>query len=74
MLEMPALTQQRHRENLQKCINCLKSFKIKKDDSNDLALIGEELRQAVKWIGFLTGQVTTDEILDVIFRDFCIGK
>lgn len=74
MTEMPALTQQRHRENLQKCVNCLKSFKIKKEDSIDLALIAEEIRQASKWIGFLTGQVTTEEILDVIFRDFCIGK
>lgn len=74
MTEMPALTQQRHRENLQKCVNCLKSFRIKKEDSIDLALIAEEIRQASKWIGFLTGQVTTEEILDVIFRDFCIGK
>lgn len=78
MSEMPALTQQRHRDNLIKCISCLKSYLEKTTDldsnNQDFALIAEELRMATKWIGVITGHVSTEQILDVIFQDFCIGK
>jgi tRNA modification GTPase len=37
-------------------------------------LIAEELRSAAYSLGRLLGQVDVEEILDVIFRDFCIGK
>ena len=54
MSEMPALTQQRHRDNLIKCITCLKNYLEKTADldsnNQDFALIAEELRMATKWI------------------------
>jgi len=37
-------------------------------------LIAEQLRRAAIGLGRLTGRVDVEEILDVIFRDFCIGK
>ena len=37
-------------------------------------IIAEELRQAARALGRLTGRVDVEDILDVIFRDFCIGK
>jgi tRNA modification GTPase len=37
-------------------------------------LIAEELRSAATTLGRLTGRVDVEDILDVIFRDFCIGK
>jgi tRNA modification GTPase len=37
-------------------------------------LIAEELRAAATVLGRLTGRVDVEDILDVIFRDFCIGK
>ena len=37
-------------------------------------LIAEELRAAAMVLGRLTGRVDVEDILDVIFRDFCIGK
>jgi tRNA modification GTPase len=40
----------------------------------DIVLACEDLRGAVKWLGKITGQVSTEQILDVIFKDFCIGK
>ena len=42
--------------------------------ATDFALSAEELRKACRWIGYITGHVTSEEILDVIFKDFCIGK
>jgi tRNA modification GTPase len=37
-------------------------------------LVAEELRRAATALGRLTGRVDVEDILDVIFRDFCIGK
>ncbi len=37
-------------------------------------LIAEELRTAARALGRLTGRVDVEDILDVIFRDFCVGK
>jgi tRNA modification GTPase len=37
-------------------------------------LVAEELRVAATTLGRLTGRVDVEDILEVIFRDFCIGK
>jgi tRNA modification GTPase len=37
-------------------------------------LVAEELRTAATALGRLTGRVDVEDILDVIFRDFCVGK
>jgi tRNA modification GTPase len=37
-------------------------------------LVAEHLRRAATGLGRLTGRVDVEEILDVIFRDFCVGK
>lgn len=42
--------------------------------NSDLVLAVEHLRLAIRSLGTITGIVYTEELLDVIFRDFCIGK
>jgi tRNA modification GTPase len=37
-------------------------------------VLAEELRLAARALGRLTGRVDVEDVLDVIFRDFCIGK
>ena len=37
-------------------------------------LIATDIRQAIHYLGEITGEITTDEILDNIFKNFCIGK
>ena len=37
-------------------------------------LVAEQLRRAATGLGRLTGRVDVEEILDVIFREFCVGK
>jgi tRNA modification GTPase len=37
-------------------------------------LIATDIRQAIHYLGEITGEITTDEILGNIFRNFCIGK
>lgn len=40
----------------------------------DCVVMAEELREAVRQLGAITGQVHIEEVLDVVFADFCIGK
>ncbi|XP_077988622.1 5-taurinomethyluridine-[tRNA] synthase subunit GTPB3, mitochondrial-like [Glandiceps talaboti] len=66
----PSLTQARHRNHLRKCLQSLSQF----SEHEDLVIVAEYLRIALREIGKITGKVGAEEILDVIFKDFCIGK
>ena len=44
------------------------------DREEQLVFAAEELRQALRSLGHITGHVAVTDILDVIFKDFCIGK
>ncbi|HBZ19934.1 MAG TPA: tRNA uridine-5-carboxymethylaminomethyl(34) synthesis GTPase MnmE, partial [Bacteroidales bacterium] len=37
-------------------------------------LLATDIRQAIHYLGEITGEITTDEILANIFKNFCIGK
>lgn len=66
----PALTRERHRaaltataEALERCLS-----------SSQPELAAEDLRLALRALGGITGRVHVEDLLDRIFRDFCIGK
>lgn len=69
--EAPVITRARHRLHMERCVGALTSFL---DRSLGLDLAAEELRIASTELGRITGAVDVEEVLDVIFRDFCIGK
>ncbi|XP_076134519.1 5-taurinomethyluridine-[tRNA] synthase subunit GTPB3, mitochondrial [Alosa pseudoharengus] len=68
----PSLTQARHRAHLMECVRSLTQYRQYRDV--DLALAAEGVRLALIGLGRITGRVGAEEILDIIFRDFCIGK
>uniref|UniRef100_G3NYB4 5-taurinomethyluridine-[tRNA] synthase subunit GTPB3, mitochondrial n=1 Tax=Gasterosteus aculeatus aculeatus TaxID=481459 RepID=G3NYB4_GASAC len=68
----PTLTQARHRAHLQQCFAALAQYQRYRDI--DLALAAEGVRLALVSLGRITGRVGAEEILDIIFKDFCIGK
>lgn len=70
----PSLTQSRHRSHLTKCIEHLNRFISYIEDEDDVVLATERLRKTLLEIGKITGKISSEDILDVIFRDFCIGK
>ncbi|XP_073731959.1 5-taurinomethyluridine-[tRNA] synthase subunit GTPB3, mitochondrial isoform X2 [Misgurnus anguillicaudatus] len=72
LLGNPSLTQTRHRTHLQKSTEALHQYHHYRDV--DLVLAAEGLRLALSSLGRITGKVGAEEILDVIFKDFCIGK
>ena len=68
--EEPSLTRLRHRSSLEECVKSLEdSLKAPQTE-----LMAEDLRMAMRSLGKITGQVGVEELLDVIFKDFCIGK
>ncbi len=66
----PAVTRARHRRALVDCRSALERAAVAELPE----LVAEDLRLAIRALGRITGQVDVEDILDVIFRDFCIGK
>lgn len=70
--EAPLATRERHRHYLKECLLGLRTAV----DSQHLPteLRAEDLRRAADALGRITGRIDVEDLLDVIFRDFCIGK
>ncbi len=71
--ESAVITRARHRRALEETVAAL-GRAVAGQNSMPEELIAEELRAAATTLGRLTGRVDVEDILDVIFRDFCIGK
>lgn len=70
--EAPSLTRARHRYALNEALSALaKALTV---DSKDWEIVAEEVRRSLQALGRISGRVDLDELLDVVFRDFCIGK
>lgn len=68
--EAPTLTRARHREALIEATECLdRALSIELPE-----LAAEDMRLAMRALGRITGRVDVEDLLDVIFHDFCIGK
>jgi tRNA modification GTPase len=70
----PALvTRERQRTHLQETVLALRGAQRAAQDGRE-EIMAEQLRLATRALGRLLGRVDVEDILDVIFRDFCIGK
>jgi tRNA modification GTPase len=72
--EHPLITRARHRDGLAECATSLARAGEALQAGRDAELVAEDLRLAARSLGRLTGRVDVEDLLDVIFRDFCIGK
>ncbi|GAA0784823.1 tRNA uridine-5-carboxymethylaminomethyl(34) synthesis GTPase MnmE [Roseibium denhamense] len=70
--EVPLATRSRHRHYLNDCLTNLE--KAVTADHLPAELRAEDLRRAADDLGRITGRIDVEDLLDVIFRDFCIGK
>jgi tRNA modification GTPase len=66
------LTQARHRTALEECLGHLDRALSSGEIGSELR--AEDVRLAMRALGRITGRVDVEDLLDVIFRDFCIGK
>lgn len=66
----PPLTRERHRSALESCLSHLQ----RSASAKEVSLRTEDMRLAMRELGRITGRVNVEDLLDIIFRDFCIGK
>jgi tRNA modification GTPase len=66
----PVITRARHREVLTACAAALDRALA----GTEAELIAEDVRLAARALGRITGRVGVEDVLDLIFREFCIGK
>ena len=66
----PALTRARHRAALEECRENLRRALA----APEVELCAEDLRLAIRALGRITGRVDVEDLLDIIFSSFCIGK
>ncbi len=68
------ISNSRHYEALSKSLDAIESVMEAFEQQIPTDLIAIDIRQALHFLGSITGQITTDDLLGNIFKNFCIGK
>ena len=71
--EAALVTRERQRAHLRETLVALQGAQQAAQEGRD-EIMAEHLRLASRALGRLLGRVDVEDVLDVIFRDFCIGK
>ena len=73
--EGAVITRARHRRHVEAAAEALERFAILSGQGYmALDMAAEELRLAASELGRITGAIDVEDVLDVLFSDFCIGK
>lgn len=72
--DSPPLTRARHRIALEDCVAALDRARAGATQGQDMEMIAEDMRVAAQALGRITGRIDVEDLLDKIFKDFCIGK
>jgi len=73
-LEDPIVTNRRHAAALEQTHSALSRAARAADAGLSEELLLEDLREAIQYLGTITGEFTTEALYDRIFSTFCIGK
>lgn len=68
------ITNSRHYQELSEAKNALEDVLNAMHSGLTGDLLALDIRRALHALGNITGEISTDDLLDSIFRDFCIGK
>ena len=72
--ESPVVSNVRHLEALQKSQESLEAVLTGMDHRVTSDFIAMDIRRAMHFLGEITGEITTEDLLEHIFSKFCIGK
>ena len=73
--EAPGLTRARHRVAVRGALEELESFRrVLEEGAVPMSIAAIHVRRAADLLGELIGVVHVDDVLDVVFRQFCVGK
>ena len=68
------VTNIRHYEALTKAFEAIERTIVGLQSNISGEFLSQDIRQCLNYLGSITGQITTDEVLGNIFKNFCIGK
>ncbi|HLO58817.1 MAG TPA: tRNA uridine-5-carboxymethylaminomethyl(34) synthesis GTPase MnmE [Bacteroidales bacterium] len=68
------ITNVRHFEALDKALSAMKRAEAGLTSGLPGDLLAQDIRETIHYLGEITGEITTDEVLGNIFKNFCIGK
>ncbi len=69
-----AISRERHRDALAMALKALKNARTSALSLMPPEIVAVDIMAAASALGSITGEVSGEDILDAIFRDFCIGK
>lgn len=72
--DVPSLTRSRHRRALEDAVAHLDRACVGASGELEPELVAEDVRLAARALGRITGRVDVEDVLDVVFGEFCIGK
>jgi tRNA modification GTPase len=68
------ITNVRHFEALDRALSAMHRATLGMETGMTGDLLAQDIREALYYLGEITGEVTNDEVLGNIFKNFCIGK
>jgi tRNA modification GTPase len=68
------ISRERHRDALARTLDGLDSALSGLRGQMPPEIVAIDIALAAEWLGSITGDVSNDDVLDAIFREFCIGK
>ncbi len=68
------VTRARHREALERCREALERARGALGEGLPVEVAAAELRLAAGAVGEITGETVDEEVLETVFREFCLGK
>ena len=68
------VTNPRHKQALQMALDHVQSATQAESAASPLDLIAIDITAAVNALGEITGETATDDLLEIIFSEFCVGK
>ncbi len=68
------VTNARHHEALSKALDSIQRVREGLNNGISGDFLAQDIREVLYFLGSITGQISTDEILGTIFKNFCIGK
>ncbi len=68
------LTRERHRRAVTEALNEIELFARARREGLEMAVAATHLRAAVTALDQVIGTVSTDDVLDIVFATFCVGK
>ncbi len=69
-----AISRERHRDALAMALEALKNARNSSLSMMPPEIVAVDIMAAAAALGSITGEVSGEDVLDAIFRDFCIGK